>query len=59
MERGYKFKSWIYRNGSRIATVSNNGSYTDQMNRRATGTFRYKVCATGSQSCSNEATISF
>ncbi|MGA9773171.1 MAG: VCBS repeat-containing protein [Blastocatellia bacterium] len=49
----------IYRNGSRIATVSNNGSYTDQMNRRATGTFRYKVCVAGSQTCSNEASVSF
>ncbi len=49
----------VYRNGSRIATVSNSGSYTDQMNKRARGTFRYKVCAAGSQTCSNEATISF
>lgn len=49
----------IYRNGSRIATASNSGSYTDQMNKRAMGTFRYKVCATGGQSCSNEAAISF
>jgi hypothetical protein len=49
----------IYRNGSRIATVSNTGSYTDQFNRRATGTFRYKVCVAGGQECSSEATISF
>jgi hypothetical protein len=49
----------IYRNGSRITTVSNTGGYTDQFNRRATGTFRYKVCGAGSQECSNEAAISF
>lgn len=49
----------IYRNGSRIATVSNNGSYTDQFSRRASGTFKYKVCVAGNQQCSNEATISF
>lgn len=49
----------IYRNGSRITTVSNTGSYTDRFNRRTNGTFRYKVCVAGIQTCSNEATISF
>lgn len=49
----------IYRNGSRIATVSNTGSYTDQFDKRARGTFRYKVCAAGGPTCSNEAAISF
>ena len=49
----------IYRNGSRLTTVSNTGSYTDQFNRRATGTFRYKVCVAGSNVCSSEATINF
>ena len=49
----------IYRNGSRIATVSNTGTYTDQFGKRATGTYSYKVCAAGGQQCSNEAAISF
>jgi len=49
----------IYRNGSRIATVPNNGSYTDQFNQRARGTYTYKVCTAGGQTCSNNATISF
>jgi hypothetical protein len=49
----------IYRNGSRITNVPNTGVYTDQFDRRATGTFRYRVCAAGSQTCSNEAAISF
>lgn len=49
----------IYRDGSRITTVSNTGRYTDQLNRRATGTFRYKVCVAGGQACSGEAVISF
>lgn len=48
----------IYRNGSRIATVPNNGSYTNQFSKRATGTYRYRVCTTGNQVCSNEASIS-
>jgi hypothetical protein len=49
----------IYRNGSRITTVSNTGRYTNQFNKNATGTFRYKVCVTGGNECSSEATISF
>lgn len=49
----------IYRNGSRRATVSNTGSYSDQFSRNATGTFRYKVCISGGQNCSSEVTISF
>jgi hypothetical protein len=49
----------VFRNGSRIATVSNTGGYTDRLSARTTGTFRYKVCAAGSQTCSNEAAASF
>jgi hypothetical protein len=49
----------VYRNGVRITTVSNTGGYTDQFGLRSRGTYRYKVCAAGTQTCSNEATISF
>jgi hypothetical protein len=49
----------VYRNGSRVATVSNTGGYTDQLNKRASGSFTYKVCVTGSQVCSNEAAVRF
>ncbi|HSB11711.1 MAG TPA: VCBS repeat-containing protein [Blastocatellia bacterium] len=49
----------IYRNGSRVATVSNTGSYIDQLDKRAKGTFTYKVCAAGTQTCSNQAAVSF
>ena len=50
----------IYRNGTRITTVPNNGSYTDQHNKNAKGTFLYRVCVPGSGGqCSNMATISF
>ena len=49
----------IYRDGSRITTVSNTGRYTNQFNKQATGTFRYKVCISGGQECSGEAVISF
>ena len=49
----------IYRNGSRRATVSNTGKYTDQFSKNATGTYRYKVCAAGGDVCSSEVSISF
>jgi hypothetical protein len=49
----------IYRNGSRIATVSNTGSYTDQLNKRAAGTYTYKVCVAGGQECSNQPAVTF
>ena len=49
----------IYRNGSRIATAPNAGSYTDQFGQRASGTYRYRVCVAGQQECSTEVTISF
>jgi hypothetical protein len=49
----------IYRNGTRLITVSNSGRYTSLFDRRARGTYRYKVCQTGGQYCSNEETVSF
>lgn len=48
----------IYRNGSRLATVSNSGSYTDQLGKRAAGTYTYRVCAPDGN-CSNTASVSF
>jgi hypothetical protein len=49
----------IYRNGSRIATVSNSGRYTDRFARNAIGTYTYKVCNAGSQQCSNQVSVGF
>jgi hypothetical protein len=51
----------ILRNGSLIATPSNSsGAYTDNINRKGAGTYRYQVCeATPSTACSNEVTVSF
>jgi PKD repeat protein len=72
--RGYKQKgvqkvelSWIgssgvsydvLRDGTRIATVAG-ASYTDSLDRRSSGTYRYQVCAAGSQICSSQATVNF
>lgn len=50
----------IYRDGTKIATVSNSGSYTDQTNFRGSGTLTYTVCEAGStNTCSNAVTITF
>jgi PKD repeat protein len=72
--RGYKVKglqkvdlSWsgpsggsfdVYRNGARIAAVQA-GAYTDDINRRGSGTYTYKVCAAGVSVCSNAASVVF
>jgi len=49
----------IYRDGTLIATVPNNGTYTDQIGARGKGTYTYKVCEAGTQNCSNEVTVRF
>jgi hypothetical protein len=46
----------VFRNGRRIATVSNGGAYTDKLGRHASGTFSYRVCTAGTGTCS--ATVS-
>jgi hypothetical protein len=48
----------IYRNGSRLATQNNGGSYSDSVNGRG-GTFTYKVCAAGTSTCTNDASASW
>jgi hypothetical protein len=49
----------VYRNGPRLTTAPNTGSYTDRFAPNAKGTFTYKVCHAGTQTCSNEASVSF
>jgi len=50
----------IYRDGTKIATVNNTGSYVDQTNFRGGGTLTYLVCDTSSTpECSNSVTITF
>jgi hypothetical protein len=48
----------IYRNGSRLTTQTNSGSYTDSPNGRG-GSLVYKVCVAGTQTCTNEASVSY
>jgi hypothetical protein len=49
----------VFRNNSRIATVSNGGSYSDRFSRSAHGTFTYKVCNGSTGACSNQVTVTF
>jgi hypothetical protein len=50
----------IYRDGGVIATVPTNpNSYIDSTGARGHGSFTYKVCQTGTQTCSNNATVNF
>jgi serine protease len=49
----------VYRNGSRIATTANDGSYTDSIGQRGGGSYAYRVCEAGTQTCSEEVTVKF
>ena len=49
----------IYRNGARIATTANDGLYTDRISGHGSGSFTYQVCNAGSQTCSNQVTVTF
>jgi len=49
----------VYRNSVKIATPANSGAYTDNIDKKGTGSYRYKVCAVGTSTCSNEATVTF
>jgi subtilisin family serine protease len=49
----------IFRGTTLIATVSNIGSYTDHIDRRGGGSYTYKVCEAGTDTCSNTATANF
>jgi hypothetical protein len=44
----------IYRNGTKVASASNSGSYSERVPR---GTYRYKVCNAGSTWCSTEIVV--
>jgi hypothetical protein len=50
----------IYRNNVIIATVPNTpSSYRDFPGGHGHGSFTYQVCNAGSQTCSNQATVTF
>jgi hypothetical protein len=47
----------IFRDGTRAATASNKGSYTDKLPRKTSGTFSYRVCGAGTATCTPTATV--
>jgi hypothetical protein len=49
----------VYRNNALITTTANDGFYTDIIGARGRGTYTYRVCNQGSQTCSNQATVTF
>jgi subtilisin family serine protease len=48
----------IYRNGTKIATTTNIGEYTDKPPKNTTSA-TYQVCESGTDTCSNSATVSW
>jgi subtilisin family serine protease len=49
----------VYRDGSRIATVANSGSWTHSTNERGGGSHTYRVCEAGTSTCSSNVTASY
>lgn len=50
---------YVYRNGNLIATVPNNGAYTDAIGAVGGGSYIYQICEVGTSACSNTVTVSF
>lgn len=48
----------VYRNGSKVATTSNAGSFRDRFNSQATSV-TYKICHQGTNECSNDLVVQF
>jgi serine protease len=48
----------VYRDNVSIATVTNGGSYTDNMGKRH-GTATYRVCDAGTTTCSNQISVTY
>jgi PQQ enzyme-like repeat protein len=49
----------VNRNGVLIVTTLNDGFYTDSVGGRGHATYTYQVCNVGTQTCSNQATVTF
>jgi hypothetical protein len=49
----------VYRNSTLIVTTSNDGFYTDRIGGGGPGTFTYQVCNAGTNTCSNQFTVTF
>jgi hypothetical protein len=49
----------IFRNGVLIVTTANDGFYTDSIGVKGHATYTYQVCNAGTNTCSNQATVTF
>jgi len=49
----------IIRDGAIVATTANDGAFTDNIDQRGSATYVYQVCEAGTDTCSNEATVTF
>jgi PKD repeat protein len=49
----------IYRDNAVISANQSGDTYDDNINAKGAGTYIYKVCNTGTTTCSNEATVVF
>lgn len=49
----------VFRNGTRVMITANDGAQTDPINRKGSATYSYMVCAAGTSTCSNTASVVF
>ena len=49
----------IFRDGGKIATTVNDGSYTDNIDNKGGGSYTYHVCEAGTSTCSGIVTVNF
>jgi len=49
----------IYRNDGFLTNTTNDGADTDSPRTRGHAAYTYRVCEAGTQTCSNEATVTF
>jgi subtilisin family serine protease/PKD repeat protein len=47
----------VFRNGVRVTTTANGGAYIDSVS--SNGTYTYRVCEAGTNTCSNESSAAF
>lgn len=49
----------VYRNDTKVTRTRNDGFYTDATGKRGQATYTYKVCKSGTLTCSNTVTVVF
>jgi hypothetical protein len=49
----------IFRNGGKVVTTPNDGAHTDNIGAKGGGSYTYRVCEAGTNTCSGDVTITF